>query len=195
MVQTSTPLTRLTSFSFEPTKKIGEHEIVENLKKGCHKTFTYLYENYHTTLYGIILDFIEDRNLAKDVLQDVFLNIYKKINTYDETKSRLFTWMVTVTRHLCIDKLKSKSARNASKTDAITEKDGIVVVGPLPRLDHIGIYKLLDKVKPSHKKLIELSYYKGYSNIEISQLLQIPVSTVKTRIRTALIQLRQHMQS
>ena len=169
----------------------GEAELVALLQQRNNQAFTYLYDNYSGALYGIINQIIPDRESANDVLQEVFINIWRKIETYDLTKGRLFTWMLNIARNASIDKIRSKSWQNDLKNQTLPEDvsslDGQSVK---MNMDNLGFKKVLWKLKEEQRSLIELSYFQGYTHEEIAKGLSIPLGTVKTRIRTALLQLR-----
>ena len=157
-----------------------------------NKAFAYLYDNYASALYSIILQIVSDGELANDVLQEVFVNIWRRIEQYDAVKGRLFTWMMNVARNAAIDTLRSKSYQNSRKNQSIRENvDTIQVTDVIqPGVDSIGLRKVLEKLKEEQRVLIELAYFKGYTHEEIAELEKLPLGTVKTRIRNALIQLR-----
>ena len=157
-----------------------------------NKAYAYLYDNYASALYSIIQQIVSDGELANDVLQEVFVNIWRRIEQYDATKGRLFTWMMNIARNASIDTLRSRSYQNSRKNQSIQENvDTIRVTDVIqPGVDTIGLRKVLEKLKEEQRILIELAYFKGYTHEEIAELEKIPLGTVKTRIRNALIQLR-----
>jgi RNA polymerase sigma-70 factor, ECF subfamily len=165
------------------------------LKQRDSKAFEYLYDNYSGALYNIVQQIIGDVELSNDVLQDVFLNIWRKIESYDSIKGRLFTWMLNITRNAAIDVLRSKSYQNSQKNQSISDQTDFDIGGKTSQLniDNIGVRKVLEKLKADHRVLIELAYFKGYTHEEIAEIQSIPLGTVKTRIRSALIQLREHL--
>lgn len=170
--------------------KYSEQELVALLKQRSDQAFSYLYDNYSGALFAVILNIVPDRDLAGDVLQEVFVNIFRKIDSYDETKSRIYTWMLNISRNEAIDTVRSKGYRNSQQnrevTEAVYEQAGSVS----QNIDKIGLRKLLEKIKPEYRQLIDLSYFKGLTQEEISQSEGIPLGTVKTRLRAALSQLR-----
>ena len=173
----------------------NEHELVSLLKSRDSKAFSYLYDNYSGSLYTIISQIVDDLELSNDVLQEVFINIWRKIESYDPTKGRLFTWMLNIARNASIDTLRSKSYQNSQKNTAIPDHAdwNIPSQSPHTNIDNIGFKKVLEKLKKEHRILIELSYFKGYTHEEIAEIEEIPLGTVKTRIRNALLQLREHL--
>jgi RNA polymerase sigma factor (sigma-70 family) len=172
-----------------------EHELVALLKNRDNKAFAYLYDNYAGALYSIILQILNDTELANDVLQEVFVNIWRKIELYDAGKGRLFTWMLNIARNAAIDTMRSKGYQNSRKNQAIQDNvDTLQGTDILqPGVDTIGLRKVLEKLKEEQRILIELAYFKGYTHEEIAELEKIPLGTVKTRIRNALIQLRGYL--
>lgn len=177
------------------TTTYTESELVALLKSRDGKAFSYLYDNYSGSLYTIIAQFVEDMEVANDVLQEVFINIWRKIETYDPGKGRLFTWMLNIARNAAIDTLRSKGYQNTQKNQSLTENDSWVSSGKLAvvNVDNIGLKKVVGRLKKEYRVLIELAYFKGYTHEEIAQIEDIPLGTVKTRIRNALTQLRGYL--
>lgn len=169
-----------------------EAELVEGLRSRDQKVFGYLYDQYSPALYGVIVKVLNSDNIAGDVLQDVFLKIWRHIDQYQEDRGRLFTWMLNIARNTAIDILRSKSHQLEQKIQNITD-DVHVNNGPLtvyPSTDHIGFSRVLEKLTREQRILIDLAYYKGCTQEEISRVLDIPLGTVKTRLRKAIIELR-----
>ena len=180
-----------------PTTYNTEQELVLALKRRDNQAFSTLYDNYAGALYSIIKQIITDNAaLAGDVLQEVFINIYRKIDTYDQTKGRLFTWMLNIARNASIDALRSKSYQNSQKNQSLPDNVYKVTANQSIQLniDNIGLKKVLEKLKPEHRVLVELAYFKGFTHEEIAEMMSIPLGTVKTRIRNALLQLREYLQ-
>ena len=162
------------------------------LKNRDNRAFDYLYNNYSGALYSIVLQILKDNELANDVLQEVFVNIWRKIEIYDPSRGRLFTWMLNIARNASIDTLRSKGYQNTRKNQSIPDNVDLERPGQSTQLnvDNIGLRKMLEKLRDEYRVLIELAYFKGYTHEEIAEIENIPLGTVKTRIRNALIQLR-----
>lgn len=173
-----------------------EQELVVALKERINQAFAFLYDHYSGALYSIIRQIITDNGeLAADVLQEVFINIWRKIESYDQSKGRLFTWMLNIARNASIDTLRSKSYQNAQKNQELPENvyKGTSNQTTQQNVDNIGLKKVLEKLKPEHRVLVELAYFKGFTHEEIAGMMTIPLGTVKTRIRNALLQLREYL--
>jgi RNA polymerase sigma factor (sigma-70 family) len=169
-----------------------EHELVSSLRQKNEEAFSYLYEHYSGALYGVIKQIVIDTELGNDVLQETFVNIWRRIDSYDETKGRLFTWMLNIARNAAIDKTRSKGFQQSQKQVPL---DGDVIQPSVrPGVDDYGLKRLILKLKDEQRLLIDLSYFQGYTHQQIATALHIPLGTVKTRIRSALTQLRALMQ-
>ena len=153
-----------------------------------------LYDMYSSSLFGVISRIITDTATAEDVLQETFVKIWHSFSSYSTEKGRLFTWMVNIARHLAIDKLRSKDFKNQNKNQElennvtfIDEKRNTVYNPEL-----LGIKDLVEKLKPEQKSILELVYFKGYTHVEAADELGIPLGTIKTRLRMAIVQLRKN---
>ena len=160
------------------------------LQQRNEKAFGYLYDNYSGALFGIVNSIVTDKEIANDVLQNVFVNIWRKIESYDATKGRLFTWMLNIARNASIDEVRSKGFRDSQKNQSLSENVDVPGAVTVPSIEDVGLKKVLTKLKGELRVLIDLSYFQGFTHEEISKALNIPLGTVKTRIRSALIQLR-----
>ena len=175
----------------EPKTKYSEQELVGLLKEQNNDAFNYLYDHYSGALFTIINQIVSDKDTASDVLQEVFVNIWRKIGTYDETKGRLFTWMLNIARNAAIDKVRSKGYRDNQRTHPIAEGENAgMSMSSNPVINDVGLKKVLTTLNEEYRRLIDLSYFQGFTHEEIAKMLGIPLGTVKTRIRTAISQLR-----
>ena len=172
--------------------QISEDILIARLKNNERSAYEYLYDNYSAALYGVIHRIVTDDETAGDVLQDAFVKIWKGIENYDSSKGRLFTWMLNICRNQAIDKTRSKDFNNAQKNQS-TEKN----VNQIERIkaddlkpDHVGLKDLVNSLDPNEKFLIDLMYFKGYTQAEIADEYDIPLGTVKTRLRSATMNLR-----
>lgn len=166
-----------------------EQELVALLRQKDNGAFSYLYDHYAGALHGVVRQIVADSELANDVVQEVFINIWKKIDTYDESKGRLFTWMLNIARNASIDKTRSRQFQQSARQQPLADTE-MLIQAVRPGIDDYGLKKMLFKLKDEQRMLIDLSYYQGFTHDQIARALNIPLGTVKTRIRSALIQLR-----
>jgi RNA polymerase sigma-70 factor (ECF subfamily) len=166
-----------------------EQELVALLRQKDNGAFSYLYDHYAVALHGVVKQIVADGELANDVVQEVFINIWKKIDTYDDSKGRLFTWMLNIARNASIDKIRSKAFQQSTRQQSLGDAETIAQAAR-PGFDDYGLKKVLYQLKEEQRMLVDLSYYQGFTHEQIAKALNIPLGTVKTRIRSALTQLR-----
>ena len=176
------------------TPKYNEEQLVHALRQGTEEAFDYLYENYSGALYTVILTIIKEPETASDVLQEVFIKIWKQIGSYDNSKGRLFTWMMRISRNAAIDVVRSKEFRKNSQNldlnESVYDSTSVEI-----KTDDIGLRKLVSQLKPENRAIVEMSYFEGYTHAEIAKQLGIPEGTVKSRLRAGLLQLKHVLNS
>jgi RNA polymerase sigma factor (sigma-70 family) len=179
-------------FPVQLTTPFAESELVSSIRHRNQTAFNHLYDNYSAALFKIIIQIVQDSDEANDVLQKTFVNIWQKIEAYDASKGRLFTWMLNIARNAAIDTLRSKTYQYQRKHQVLPDNQlaNLSSNNCYLRVDGIGLGKYVARLKPQQRMLIELVYYKGYSHPEVAAMQDIPLSTIKTRVRTALSQLR-----
>lgn len=174
------------------TTTYTEEALTAALKRHDNDAFQYLYTNYKAALFTVIQQIITDKTIAQDVLQEAFITAWKNIDKYDAAKGRLFTWLFNVTRNCAINTTRSKAFKSEQKNDSldnyvsyVDDKDSSSI-----NINQIGLRKQVQQLREDYKNVLELSYFNGFTHEEIAKSLQIPVGTVKTRLRNAIIELR-----
>jgi len=169
-----------------------DEQFVHELKQRKESAFSKLYDNYSGALYGVLQRMLIKDELAQDALQESFVKIWKNIDSYDKSKGTLFTWMLNICRNHAIDMLRSKNMKqkiqNLDDSVRVVNKQTSASTSE----DHVLIKELVDNLKPEHRQMIEMAFYKGYTQEELAEELNMPLGTVKTRARAALIQLRKY---
>jgi RNA polymerase sigma-70 factor (ECF subfamily) len=176
---------------------LEEEQLVALLKQKDKQAFNLLYDNYSAALFGVVLKVVPSKMLAEDILQEVFLKIWRNVEQYDPTKGRLFTWMLNIARNNAIDALRSKAHKQEHQNDAIEDRPALFNASHLSteqKVEHIGLEKWVGSLKEEHRVLIDLIYFQGYTQVEVAEKLQIPLGTVKTRIKIAINHLREIIQ-
>ena len=169
-----------------------QDELIILIRARNQKAFAYLYDNYSKALFGVIDSIINNQEESEDVLQNTFLKIWNNFDSYDASKGRLYTWMLNIARNLAIDSTRSKHEKIKNKiqeaTDFVYHKNKLYTED----MEHetIGLKRMVDSLKENQREIIDLSYYQGYTQEEISKKLNIPLGTVKTNVRQALLKLR-----
>ncbi|MDH4471286.1 MAG: sigma-70 family RNA polymerase sigma factor [Fluviicola sp.] len=173
----------------------SEEELVLLLQQKDLKAFSYLYDNYAPGLLGVIMRLLRNQAVSEDVLQTVFVKIWKGMEGYDASRGRLYTWMINISINSAIDYSKSKQAKKETNTSGIESNFGVVDRTNFTTFntDVIGLKDQVDTLKDEYKILIEYIYYQGLTHDEAAKELDLPLGTVKTRVRSAVAQLRELM--
>jgi RNA polymerase sigma factor (sigma-70 family) len=166
--------------------------LISSLQQKDERAFAYLYDNYSAALYGVVLKVVSDADDANDVLQEAFVSIWKSIDTYDANRGgSLFTWMLNIARNKAIDRFRQKNriVENQKELRNVSIQNEHLNLNAL-KTDTIGINNLVSKIKPELKELIDLHYYKGFTHQEITEITNLPLGTVKTKMRSAMTELK-----
>jgi len=176
-------------------ERFSEDELVNLLKKQDERSIEFLYDNYSNALFGAIIQIVQEKETAEDLLQEVFVKIWKGMASYERSKGRLYTWMLNIARNASIDKLRSKGFKTNAKNRPLDNSVSYINKNfrSENNIDTIGLQKLVEQLKPEHQLMIDMLYFKGYTQSELSEELNIPLGTVKTRVRAAIIELRKKM--
>jgi RNA polymerase sigma-70 factor (ECF subfamily) len=169
-----------------------EAELVAGLKSHDNKAYRYLYMNYRGALYNAINQVVYDKEIAADILQDTFVTVWKNIDKYDATKGKLFTWLLRLARNAAINTTRSKVYKSEMKNDGLDSYVNHLDEKSSQQLntDSIGLRKQVGLLREEYRAVLELSYYQGFTQEEVSKTLGVPLGTVKTRLRNAVIELR-----
>ncbi len=163
-----------------------------------------LYEQYSGLVYTVCLRVLECPADAEDALIDTFWQVWTKPEQYDSTRGAVPTYLAMIARSRALDLRRSRSAESnrrdqAKPVDGIapTETDGEMTIDPtvLQEEESDQVHGALASLTPEQREAIRMSFYNGLSHQEIAQALQIPVGTIKSRLRQGLIQLREHFRT
>lgn len=153
-----------------------------------------LYDQYSAALFGVILRVVKSREVANDLLQDAFVKIWQRGASYDPAKGSYYTWMLNVARNTALDKVRSAPHRFRKKIHTLDNPvSAYDHMRDELRVDHIGLDNVIGQLEEKHRVVIDLIYFEGYTQKEVHEHLDIPLGTVKTRLRLALRELRKHL--
>ena len=166
-----------------------QDELITRLHRSDCTAISDIYEVYSGALYNMVLRIVHSQELAQQVLQDTFVKTWSGRMQYDATKGRLFTWMLNIARNTAIDATRTVHYKHQQKTGELHEL--INTPGPETlNTDTIDLQKIVDKLDVKYRTLIHLVYFKGYTQLEAAHHTGIPLGTIKTRIRFAILELR-----
>jgi RNA polymerase sigma factor, sigma-70 family len=163
--------------------------IINLLRDRDERGLTMLYDDYAPALLGIISGIVHHHQTAEEVLQETFLKVWTSIEGYNHKRGTFFTWMATIARHKAIDKVRLKSFGASEELD--THKHGGSATMSIDSI--MDSQQLLATLDPNQSKVLALIYLSGMSQQQTAEALDIPLGTVKTRIRLALKALRDEL--
>ena len=170
-------------------------DLIQQFQQKDKIAFEKLYTMYAENICGVINTIIQNPERAEELCQDVFVKIWEKSDSYNPTKGRFFTWILNIARNTAIDELRSKTHKNQKKNLHVHSLVGIFEKREdlNSKVDTIGIQTLLKGLKEKCMLLIDLLYYKGYTQKEVAKELNTPIGTIKTRIRSCISEIRKNM--
>lgn len=173
---------------------MNELDLVQYLQAGDRKAFEILYDRYAGAMAAMILQVVPNPSDAENVLQDSLVKVCRNIHLFDPAKGRLYTFLVMIARRMAIDFTRSNyfsAQKKIQNPDILVHKpdqEDLTV-----KLDNELVFKTIKILDIPQRKIIELLYFKGYTQQEVSEELDIPLGTVKSRTRSAINHLRKHL--
>jgi RNA polymerase sigma-70 factor, ECF subfamily len=173
--------------------------LLANIVKGDEQAFSQLYDHSSTLLYTLAFRILGNRDEAQELLQDVYLEVWRKVTRYDIGRGTPIAWLITVTRSRAIDRLRARAVRRQHATMQLDEtvSADVADLGPSPyetQADQelrMAVGNAITSLPPAQQQAIELAYYEGLSHNEIAAKLNQPLGTVKTRIKLGMSKLRE----
>jgi RNA polymerase sigma-70 factor (ECF subfamily) len=169
-------------------------DLLRSVAGGDEQALSALYDRYRLILFGLIQRILHSQAEAEDVLQEVFLQVWRRASAFDEARGRPFTWLVTLARSRAIDRLRAlgsrdRTAQEAARAvpdrlsdasdDAVKSEQGEIV------------RRALAELPEEQRRTLLLAYFEGLTQTEIAERLNAPLGTVKTRMRSGMIKLRE----
>jgi len=167
---------------------------LQAVSRGDESALAALYDRYRLILFGLILRILHDRQEAEDVLQEVFFQIWRRANDFDPARGRAFTWLVTIARSRALDRLRMLSSRSRFvEADEQTVSDEVTDTAQELVKSEEGqiVRQALDELPHEQRRALLLAYFEGLTQAQIAERLGDPLGTVKTRMRSGLIKLRE----
>lgn len=175
--------------------------LIERVKRRDQHALAKLYDRYAQVLYTLAVRIVSTAEEAEDVLQEVFLQIWNRSTTYMKERGTVYSWVVTLTRNKAIDRVRSKRYKQQSK-EVNVDDAAQLAESHTTNPQHVVVLREYQEIVATAQKtlssiearILDLSYYGGYSQAEIAKMLKMPLGTVKTKMRQAMIKLRRALQ-
>lgn len=167
-----------------------EEQLVAALRSKSRAGYDMLFSYFAPVMLGIATKITRSETAAEDILQDAFIKLWENAEDYSTEKGRLFTWFSNIVKNKSIDYLRSKHVKYKIQNpdDIVGFNETSQVQTPV---DHIGLKEVINKMKPEYRQVIETIYFGCRTHEEAAEELNIPLGTVKTRIRAAVNHLRE----
>ncbi|ARV06002.1 RNA polymerase subunit sigma-70 [Polaribacter sp. SA4-10] len=169
--------------------------LISQFQNKDSKAFEKLYMMYSNSILGIINNIVRNNDVAEEIVQDVFIKAWNNSEKYSAKKGRFFTWILNIARNSAIDHTRSKAFKNSKQNqnadyfvDILENNESLD-----SQTNGIGIKEFVTKLAKKCKEVIELIYFKGYTQKEVSETLEIPLGTIKTRNRNCINELRKQL--
>jgi len=162
--------------------------------------FEVLYDRHSRIVFALVLRILQQASTSEEVVQDVFLQLWRNAAQYDESRGPFVSWLLTLARNRALDQLRLKSERQRRREDQTDELPPVVTLPDLEgSLDEQRrakrVRELMASLNPQQKRAIELAYFEGMSHSEIANALREPLGTVKSWIRNGLLRLKEGLQA
>lgn len=177
------------------TAQIFDVELLHAIARGDEVALTRLYDAYRVILFGLLVRILNSREEAEDILQDVFIQVWRRAKDFDERRGRPFTWLVTLARSRAIDRLRMLKARERLTTGAAqaqehTESVSDALTDTVNSEQKQIVRRALATLPEEQRQTLLLAYFEGLTQSEIASRIGAPLGTVKTRMRSGMIKLR-----
>lgn len=176
------------------TVRNADRELIERLKNGDRNAFREVYARYSQVVFNLAYRMLRSREEAEEVVQEIFLQVWNKVDTYDPERGAISTWIVNIARSRAIDKLRTLGYRDQT-TELIEERvdsrsDYSRIIEDREESRKV-IREALDSLPENQRVAIEIVFFEGLTHIEAAERLNEPVGTIKTRIRLGVSKLKE----
>lgn len=181
----------------EATPAASQQALLEAVAGGDRQAFAELYDQISPRVFGLVKRLLRDHAQSEEVTQEIFLEIWQTATRFDPNKGGASTWILTMAHRRAVDRVRSsQSSRNRDtrigirdhKVDYDQVSETIEI-----RIEHERVEKAMSRLTELQRQAVTLAYYGGYSHSEVSEMLSVPIGTVKTRLRDGMIRLRDEL--
>ena len=175
------------------TAQTSDVDLLHAVARGDEAALARLYDGYRVVLFGLLVRILNSREEAEDILQDVFIQVWRRAKDFDEKRGRPFTWLVTLARSRAIDRLRLLGARQRLAVAAEqerTDETSDALSDTIRLTQREIVQRALAELPEEQRHTLVLAYFDGLTQSEIATKLGAPLGTVKTRMRSGMMKLR-----
>jgi len=174
--------------------RLDDTELMRRLVAREQSALTELYEQYGAQVYNLTYRVLQDSRLAEEATQDTFMRLWREASRWDSRRGKLSSWLLTIARHIAIDLLRSENRQFRPDTnylDSVAEPRATRNIPHDPvRLDGYVLRDFMQQIPPEQAQVVEMAFFQGLTHKELAEKLNLPLGTVKTRVRLGLQKLR-----
>ncbi len=163
-----------------------DEQIIQQIQHRDQNALATLYDRYGTAVYSLAYQVLQNTQWAEEVTQDVFMRVWHKHAQWDAHKGKLISWLLTMTRNLAIDRLRSENRRSTVSLDHVAEPKAEIP----DNYDRTLLQDLMKQLPNEQAQLIKLAFFQGMTHKELAKTFNLPLGTVKTRVRLGLQKLK-----
>lgn len=172
-------------------------ELLPRVAQGDQTAFAELYDQTAPRVLGLVKRLLKDHAQSEEVTQEVFLEIWQNATRFDSTRGSAASWMLTMAHRRAVDRIRASQAGRdrdlkIGVRDLETDYDSVTESVEI-RIEHERVERALGRLTELQRQAVKLAYYGGLSHSEVAKLLDVPIGTVKTRLRDGMIRLRDEM--
>lgn len=182
---------------YDADAPVTAEELLAQVANGDREAFAELYDRLAPRVLGLVVRLLRDHAQSEEVTQEIFLEIWQNATRYDRSKGGASTWILTMAHRRAVDRVRSAQAGRDRDTkvgirdfrpdyDSVSESVEI-------RIEHERVQRALGRLTELQRQAVQLAYYGGFSHSEVAAMLNVPVGTVKTRLRDGMIRLRDEL--
>lgn len=182
--------------------ELNDRTLLLLISRHHEEALSELYDRHNSLIFSIAFEFINDRDIAEEIMQEVFVQVWLKASTYQPERGDARVWLASLTRHKAIDTLRKLNLRpegHSVKLESIAFRFSSDTVNPEEAahltLQSDRIRTALAELSEGQRQALALAFFRGYTHSEIAEILNQPLGTVKTRIRSAIGKLRDVLQN
>jgi RNA polymerase sigma-70 factor (ECF subfamily) len=176
----------------------SDAELLSRIVEGDSPAFELLYRRYARAMFALALRQLRDRGRAEDVVQEVFVALWRSAASYRPERGRVAPWLYAIARHAIVDSVRSSVVRSRSGLVGAVPETASAEPTPEESLESdqiaFAVHAAVAQLPERERVPLELAYWKGRSQSEIANLLGLPIGTVKTRMRSGLARMAKHLE-
>lgn len=180
---------------FLDTEQTSDADLIRRISNNDEAALALFYDRYRKILFGLLVRILNNRAEAEDILQEVFVQVWQQAKSFDAERGKVFTWLLTITRCRAIDRLRFLKTRTLAAERAGANKplyiDSKIEQNLILRKRQMVVRTALSGLPENQRSLLLMAYFDGYSQTEIAERANVPLGTVKTRMRMGMTKLRE----